>query len=155
MKLPKTSRVIAALTAATAPVLAWVAVQSHWVAEQTTSSTAAALATIGLVGFVVEHLRKETPSRWVGIFGMLTVEVPAVAALGIAFAWWPPSANGVAGTITSGIALVAGLFGVTIAQGKVTSPETLTKELGQAHVEGAAGARRGGEGTGIPPVTVP
>jgi hypothetical protein len=151
MKLPRTSVIVAGLTSASAAALAWAATQFHWTSDQALASSAAGVATIALLGFVAEHVRKETPSRWVGIFGLLTTEVPVVFALGLAFTWWTQASNATAGLIASAITIVAAGFGVTVAQSKVTSPETLKAAVGSAHKQGmAATGRKLGDGSDLP-----
>lgn len=127
MKLPKTSRVVAVLSAATAGAIAYAASTFHWRDTQTAASSGAALATVALIGFLIEHLRPGSPSRWVGVIGLLPPEVGAVVTLGVVFAWWGESAVKVTGFVSAILLPVAAILGVSVAQAKVYSPETATK----------------------------
>lgn len=129
MKLPRTSLIVAVLTAATTGALAYASPTYHWTGEQTTASSGAAVATIALLGFLVEHLRRETPSRWVGVIGLIPAEVSSIVLLGITFAWWGESALEVSGFVLAILVPVGSLLGVTIVQAKIYSPETATKNV--------------------------
>lgn len=136
--LPRASINVTSLTGISAAVLAWAQSAFHWADTQTTAASGAAIATIALVTFVIEHLRNGTASRWVGVLGMIPAEVSAVVLLGVAFAWWDTSALKVSTFVLALITPLAAIFGVTIAQGKVTSPETLQKGLTATAQEVAA-----------------
>lgn len=152
MKFPTTAKVAAAVLAASAPVITWAQSTFHWVAGQTLAVSTVTATAVAFLAFVVEHVRKETPSRWVGIFGTLTPLIPAVGALGTAFAWWTAEVSAKwTGSLVAAVAFLAGIAGVSIAQGKVTSPETRTAELASTAAIAQASARRGGDGTGVPP----
>lgn len=148
MKFPTTAKVAAAIMAASAPVIAWAQDEFEWTAPKVLAVSAVTATTVALVAFIVEHLRKETPSRWVGVIGLLVAEVPAIGALGVAFAWWSDDASAkLSSAIIAAISFVATLLGVNLVQEKVTSPETMRSEIAVAQASG----RRGGDGTGIPP----
>lgn len=129
MTLPRTSRIVAIVVAIVTPSLAIAQSEAHWTGPQTTAASGAAIATVGLLGFLIEHLRRETPSRWVGVMTLIPPEVSAIVLLGIAFAWWNESALRVSGYVVALLTPIGALVGVTIAQAKVTSPETLHDEL--------------------------
>lgn len=138
MKLPRTAVIVAALTASTATALAWAHSTFHWSDLQTTAVSVVGASSIALAGFIAEHLRKETPSRWVGVLGLVPAEVTSVVGLGIAFAWWGESATKIGGAVIGAVTFLASLAGVAVAQGKVTSPETLARELEATAIEVAA-----------------
>lgn len=128
-KLPKTSVLVAVLTALTASVIAYSASTFSWTDAQTTATSGAALASIALVGFLVEHLRPGTPQRWVGVLGLIPAEFSSVATLGIVFMWWGESALKVSGFVIAIVTPLASIAGVTIAQAKVYSLKTATENV--------------------------
>lgn len=129
MTLPVTAKLAALVVAIAAGVIPWAQDAYHWTGPQTTATSGVTLTTIALAAFIVEHLRRETPSRWVGVLGLIPAEVSGVVLLGIAFLWWGESALKVSTLVLAVFTPIGALVGVTIAQAKVTSPETLAADL--------------------------
>ena len=143
MKLPRTSVLAAGATAVAASVITWAQGVFHWSDIQTTAVSGATLAGIAFLSFVVEHVRKETPSRWVGVIGTIPPFVGALIYLGVAFAWWTTTASTVTSLVTAVLTPIGALAGVTYAQSKVTSPETMAAELQTTAVTVAAAQAAG------------
>jgi hypothetical protein len=144
------------LTPYTVIVVAWCATRYHWTDVEKLDVGGLVVASLALLGFVVEHLRRETVSRWVGVIGLVPAFLVAGYAVAASFSWFGldvSTVSGVSGWIYSVFTPIGSLVGVVIVQAKVTSPETLATELDGAHAEGAAGVLRGGEGTGVAPTT--
>jgi uncharacterized membrane protein YjjB (DUF3815 family) len=140
--MPKTSTIAAALVAVIAPTFAILAEGGDWSTDQVLAASALATLTVGFVAAVVEHVRKETPSRWVAVFGLLPPEVAALLVMLRVFEVTHFSA----GTEGAVLAIVTGAlaaFGVTVAQSKVYAPETIDAARASAHA---------GQGIGTPPV---
>lgn len=133
-----TTKIATAVTSVTLAVLAWSAGTFHWTTAQIGASSGVAVSTVALGAFIVEHRRKGTPSRWVGVLGMIPAEVTTVVTVGIAFAWWGASAVRVSSLVLAIVVPLASLAGVTIAQAKVTSPETMSTELESVAITVAA-----------------
>jgi hypothetical protein len=95
---------------------------------------------------VVEHLRKETPSRWVGVIGLIPSVIVAGYTVAAMFAWFGLHASAVSGFTVGVYSLftpLGSLLGVTIVQGKVTSPETVAAELRATAITVAAAQAAG------------
>ena len=118
-----------------------------WDEGQITAVSGLALTSIALFAAVLEHFRRETPSRWVAMFGLLPPEITAVIVVLRVFDVFVLSADQQSNLLMI-IGLGLGIFGVTVAQSKVTAPETMRAEIAVVQLS----ARRGGDGTGIPPV---
>lgn len=151
MTLPKTSQIAAGLVAMTTPALVIAGEAGDWDEARVAAASALALATIAFLAALVEHLRRETPSRWVAVFGLSPPEVVALLVVLRVFEVTHLSA-GTEGAIVSLVSLGLSIFGVTIAQAKVTSPETGEKVLEENVATAQAIALRATPGgTGIPP----
>lgn len=115
--------------------VAWAATQLHWTADENTAVAGFAFATLALAGFTVEHLRRETPSRWVGVIGLIPATLITAYTVAATFGWGqlnPSSVAGATGLITALFTPIATLAGVGIVQARVTSPETLQRERADA-----------------------
>lgn len=90
MKLPATSKIVAALGGLVALALAVLPAANvvHWSTEQLTALGLAGTASVALVGAVIGHFRKGTAPEPVALGYSLTAALGAWFVVGNIFGWW-------------------------------------------------------------------
>lgn len=129
--LPSTQAIGFTLVAIVAPLLALGAGLGwwHWTPEQTAGVSSFSLADIALVMALVAHFRKDTPTRWVAVFGLIGPVVVTGFAVLTLFGVW---------TALTGVLVLAvlspllALFGISVSQNAVWSPESHQAEIAVA-----------------------